>query len=240
MVRTSTESPWPTSITSISACPGCGRWRSGRSNGRNRSKASGFPGVARGSNSHRAPTQARPTASSPGSGSQTIAAGQFATRCRSDQSPSIRAAESCQQNPAAAGDAGNSTRPASASGTTPKLITGIPIRLARGPGSDAWPKNHTVSGNNPRTATPCASRNGLIQPLPCCRGKHQSSQPTPAKLSQKPGASTDSGSNSNTARRASAKDSLPDCARRSSFASNTTAIISSVRTVGNAKPASAV
>ena len=152
----------------------------------------------------------------------------------------MSSADPCQQNVAAAGATGNSRSPASASGTTPRLITGIPIRFAKGPGNDACPKNQTVSGNNPRTATPCASRNGLSQPLPCWRGKHQSSQPTPAKLSQNPGASTDRGSNSNTAIRASANDSALDCARRRSFATSTTAIIKSVRTVGKAKPASAV
>jgi hypothetical protein len=114
--------------------------------------------------------------------------------------------------------------------------------LARGPANEACPNNITVSGNKPRVATACASkkpRNCAFQLRSPSPGRHHSSQATPPKLSQKPGASTDSGSTSNTAIVASANASTARCARRNRRASTTSAIISTVRTVGSAKPATA-
>jgi hypothetical protein len=86
-------------------------------------------------------------------------------------------------------------------------------------------------------AAPCADRNPFAQCCDC--GKHHANQATPAKLSQKPAASTDSGSKSSTAITARASESTILAWRRESRASTTTAIISTVRVVGNAKPASA-
>ena len=37
--------------------------------------------------------------------------------------------------------------------TTARLIHGMPTRFTTGPGSDAWLKNHTLSGSSPSIAT---------------------------------------------------------------------------------------
>src|SRR3546814_19018750 len=71
-------------------------------------------------------------------------------------------------------------------------------------------------------------------------GKHHSSQPTPRKLNQNPGASTANGSANTTAASASANVDAVPAGRRNNRASNNTPIISRVRTVGKAKPAAAV
>src|SRR3546814_7241056 len=71
-------------------------------------------------------------------------------------------------------------------------------------------------------------------------GKHHSSQPTPRKRHQNPGARTASGSANTTAASASANVEAVPAGRRNNRASNNTPIISRVRTVGKAKPAAAV
>ena len=84
-------------------------------------------------------------------------------------------------------------------------------------------------------ATPCArsrSRTGD----PPARGMHHSSQPTPAKLNQNPADSTHSGSTSSIATAAIASACGIAIDRRVLRARATTAIISSVRTVGSEKP----
>ena len=86
-------------------------------------------------------------------------------------------------------------------------------------------------------ATACAGRNAFAQCIDA--GRHQASQATPPKLSQNPAASSDNGSNTRTASIASASTSTRRTWRRARRASTTTAIISTVRTVGNANPAAA-
>src|SRR3990167_966726 len=239
-VCTNTDKPCPTSMTRISTGPGAGGFRSGHNIGRNKTQASARPGVPRGSSSQKAARHASAKATNPVSASHIIEPGQSAIASSALQSQSITRADACQQKAAAVAETVDSKRPSNASGTTHRLITGTPTRLATGPGMDACPKNQIVSGSKPSTATPCALRKLRTCPVPRDCGRHQISQPTPAKLSQKPGASTLRGSNSSTATRASAYDSRPDCGRRNRRAESTTAIISQVRTVGSAKPASAV
>ncbi len=115
---------------------------------------------------------------------------------------------------------------------------GIATRFTSGPAREACPNSATVSGSNATVATPWALRNPRSQP--CSRpGRHQISHSTPAKLSQKPGARTASGSNNSIASAASDSDWATVARRRLQRAVATTAIISTVRTVGSAKPAAA-
>ena len=138
----------------------------------------------------------------------------------------------------------SSAVPSNASGTTTRLHQGIAIRFANGPASEACPNSIALNGSKPSVATPCADRNVRSHAprvsLACRVGMHHTNQATPAKLSQKPAPRIASGSTSNTAIAASASASAARCTRRDSSATTTTAIISIVRTVGSAKPATAV
>jgi hypothetical protein len=241
-VRTSTESPCPTSITVATASPRDGRPRCGHSNGSHNSKASGLPGTPRGSNSQAAPASASGTANHAGSGSDQSASGLRAIHAKPGHGRSNAWAARRHGHCPSPACSASSPVPASASGTTTRLHQGIATMFATGPASEAWPNSITVSGNNPIVATACAPKN----PPRCARqpcwplpGRHHSSQATPPKLSQKPGASTDSGSARSIAINASASVSAARCARRSSRASTTSQIISTVRIVGNANPATA-
>ena len=130
--------------------------------------------------------------------------------------------------------------PSNDSGTATRLIQGIPNRLDSGATSEAWPKNHTVSGSNPSVATPCALRNARMRPPLSPSGRHQTSHATPANDNQNPAASTASGSISRITISAKASDCATEAGRRHKRAASAAAIISKVRTVGSSKPASAV
>ena len=110
-------------------------------------------------------------------------------------------------------------------------------RLTSGPAREACPNIATVSGVSASVATACAARNPRTRVIRSCR--HHISHSTPPKLSQKPGARTDKGSNASTAHTASASSCLVGAGRREQVAAASTATISTVRTVGSANPATA-
>jgi hypothetical protein len=113
-------------------------------------------------------------------------------------------------------------------------------RFTSGPSRAVPPNKAMPSGNRPTLATPCAARNPRrLAPMPArtSLGRHHTSHSTPPKLSQKPADSTDSGAGSSIASAASASP----CTHRAGDAgpaSATSPIISAVRTVGSAPPAS--
>jgi hypothetical protein len=132
--------------------------------------------------------------------------------------------------------------PINANGTITKLTNGTAIRLDNAPTSEASPKNHRVSGSSATVITSCPAESSWMnarRPRPrACR--HNIRNDTPTNDSQKPAASTASGSNSRIAIIASASDCAPLLPRRLQRASATTAIISNVRTVGRPNPARAL
>jgi hypothetical protein len=241
-VRTSTESPCPTSITVATASPRDGSPRCGHNSGNHSSKASGLPGTPRGSKTQAAPASASGAANHAGSGRDQSASGLRAIHSKPGHGRSkANAARRHGHSPNPACNA-SSPVPASASGTTTRLHQGMATMFATGPASDACPNSTTVSGNNPTVATACAPKNPprcARQPCSPLPGRHHRSQATPPKLSQKPGASTDSGSATRITINASASVSAARWARRSRRASTTSQIISTVRIVGNANPATA-
>ena len=222
----------------ISTSPGSGNTRDGHSSGNHSSNANGLPGTPRGSSSQNAPASASGKANQRASGSHHSANGDAASRSNSGHDRSKVVADSDHSACPAPACSDSAAVPSKASGTTTRLHQGTATRLANGPASEACPNSTTVNGSRPSAATPCAPRNSRRG---CCRpcGRHHSSQATPAKLSQKPAPSGASGSTSSTAIAASAKASAADCCRRPSRAPSTITIISSVRTVGNANPATA-
>ncbi len=137
----------------------------------------------------------------------------------------------------APGTTASSPVPSRASGTTTRLHHGLASRFASGPASDAWSNSTAVSGSSPTVATAWADR----KPRSQCRrsGRHPASHATPAKLNQNPAVSIASGSAPSTSRAASASAPVTLAGRRPSLASAITATISTVRTVGRAKPATA-
>jgi len=242
-VRTSTDRPCPTSTTVATASPGGGSPRCGHSSGSHSSAASGLPGTPRGSSSHAAPASASGTANHAGSGSVHSASGLRAIHSKPGHGRSNARAANFQAHAPAPARSASSAVPASASGTTTRLHHGIATRFATGPASDACPNSTTVNGSSPTVATACAPRkprNHPRQPRGVSPCRHHSSQATPPKLSQKPGASTDSGSASSIASSARASASAAPWLRRSNRASTAMPIISAVRSVGSASPASSV
>jgi hypothetical protein len=241
-VRTSTDRPCPTSITVATASPRDGKPRCGHSSGSHSSKASGLPGTPRGSNSQAAPASASGTANHAGSGKDQSASGLRAIHAKPGHGRSkASAARRHGHSPSPACKA-SSPVPANASGTTTRLHHGMAMMFAMGPASDACPNSITVSGSNPTVATACAPKKPprcARQPCSPLPGRHHSSHATPPKLSQNPGASTDSGSATSITINASASVSAARCARRSRLASTTSQIISTVRIVGSANPATA-
>ena len=238
-VRTSTDNPCPTSITTTSTSPGAGKWRSGHSNGSHNARASGLPGTPRGSNNQNAPSNANGSANQCASGSHHNANPLLASHSNSGQLRSKHHAAARHTSAPAPACSDSSPMPINDNGTTTRLHHGTAIRLANGPASDACPNRMALNGSSPTVATVCADtsiRNGL----PVLRGRHHNNQATPRKLSQKPAPSTASGSNSNTTIADNASASAVRSGRRHTMAPATTAIISAVRTVGNAKPAIAV
>src|SRR5690606_23895725 len=195
-VRTSTDSPWPTSSTHNSAWPGAGSPRCGHSSGSHSSSASGLPGTPRGSNSQNPPASASGNANHAGRGSQNSASGVAASHSNSGHERSKHAAASLQHQAPAPRWMASSAVPSSDSGTTTRLHHGIATRLASGPAAEAWPNKATATGSRPMVATACASTNPRTTP-PSERGgvagRHHSSQATPAKLSQNPAVSAASG-----------------------------------------------
>src|SRR5690606_17125272 len=238
-VRSTTAVPCPTSSITSSNSPGRGSARSGHSSGSNSSAASGFPGTPRGSSSQNAPSSASGSANHAASGSQHSATGPSASDSNSGHEASKQVAASRHAGPPQPGCSASSPVPASASGTTTRLHHGIATRLASGPASEACPNSTAVSGSRPRVATHCAARKPPTTGWRPPAGRHQTSQATPAKLSQKPAVSTASGSTSSSAIAASASESPTPIGRRHNRASTTIATISTVRTVGSAKPATA-
>ena len=219
---------------------------SGKSKGKNRNMASHFPGIALGSSKMNAPAIASDKFTKFGSGNHTNARGQALTFSRHHQSNCIAPALNCQKNVAVPRCIEENKSPSNASGTTIKLIQGIPTRLVIGPNSEVSPKNHIDSGSRPSKAIHWDWKNIFIcchRVKPACPvldGKHQTNQATPTKLSQKPGAKTANGSYINIAMSAKASDCEIRMGLLESFATATTAIIRNVRHVGKAKPAKAV
>ena len=226
-------------MTTISASPCAGRNEDGHNTGRNSIIASALPGTPRGISNQKAPIQASTKAASEGSGSHSRVAGEEDNHSRPRHNHSMQLAAICHRAMAPASQTKDDSKPARESGTTTRLMTGMPTRLAIGPESEACPKNQIVSGSRPSTATLCASTKDFSSPDSRGCGRHQTSQATPMKLSQNPGVSTDKGSNRSTTIKASAMASWVRCGRPSKRSSATAAIISRVRTVGSANPANA-
>ena len=238
-VRTSTDKPCPTSIATSSASPCRGRSRAGNSSGNHSSSSSGLPGTPRGSSSQNTDSNASGSANQRDSGSQAIASGLSAMRASHGHSASkhhAAARHGNSPNPACRLSANTPNR---ASGITTRLHHGTAARLANGPANEAWPNNTTVNGSRPSVATACAAAKSCSSAQrrgPCSAGRHHSNQATPAKLSQKPAPRIASGSSSNSAMQPSARVSASRCRRRRQRAATSTAIITAVRKVGNAKP----
>ena len=238
-MRTSTDSPCPTSSTTSSASPWRGSSRSGHSSGSHSSAASHLPGTPRGSSSQNAPASASGSANQRASGSHHSENRLSASQPNSGQLRSKHHAASRHAQPPHPACSASSPVPSSDSGTTTRLHHGIATRLASGPASEAWPNSTAVSGSSPSVATHCAVRNPGTSRCSSTRGRHHTSQATPAKLSQNPAVSSDSGSTRVTATAASASESATRSERRASRATTTTPIISTVRTVGSSQPATA-
>ena len=222
-----------------STSPFPGAWRDGQSKGSHNSSANGLPGTPRGNSIQNAATSASGSAYQRASGSHHNARPLSCSHVKPGQLHPKAVAAQCHAQVPAPGCSDSSPVPNSASGTTTRLHQGTATRFASGPDNDACPNSTTVNGSNPRVATACALAspcNGL-RSLP--GGRHHSSQATPPKLSQKPGVSSARGSTSPTAIAASPSASAIPCPRRASRAATITPIISAVRTVGSAKPATA-
>ena len=215
-VRTSTDSPCPTSITTSSASPCSGKSRSGHSSG---SHSSSGQRLARHAARQQQPERAqqrqwqREPARLRQPPQRQAAVGQpLEQRPSSGRSTTPPRARPTRPHPACSA---SSAMPISDSGTTTRLHHGTATRLANGPANDAWPNRIALSGSSPSVATPCADRKSRTgRALPC--GRHHSSQATPRKLSQKPAPSTASGSSSSTAITASASASAARNGRRHS------------------------
>ena len=218
----------------------------GNNKGTNKMAAKNFPGTARGNNKTKAPSMARLNVSKVGSGSHSMACGQSLIFSKAHHNSCMAAALSFQKNPAIPICTNENNKPSKASGTTTKLIHGIPTILVSGPRTEVWPKNHNDNGNKPSKAIHWDFKNSFICSLrlaaiwPGFKGRHQTNQATPTKLSQNPADNTASGSDNKIAIKANAKDCEIRIGRLESFAIPTTAIIKNVRHVGNAKPANAV
>ena len=236
-MRTNTDSPCPTSNTTSSTSPLRGSSCCGHNSGNHSSSANALPGTPRGNNSHSAPSNANGNATPCASGNHHSAKRLCASHANGVQLRSKHHADARHSPAPAPGQHASSPVPSNANGTTTRLHQGIASKFANGPASDAWSNNTTVNGNNPSVATVCADRKPRNQ---CMRpGRHQASQTTPAKLSQNPAINTAIGSHANTTNAASANEVATPPGRRPKRAITTTAIISTVRTVGSAKPATA-
>src|SRR5690606_18113874 len=234
-VRTRIDIPCPTSSTWSSASPCDGRLRSGQSSGNQSISASGRPGRPRGNSSQNAPSIASGNANQRGSGNHHSANPLSEKRSNSGQLSSKHQAASRQAQPPQPGCNAASNVPSSDSGTTTRLHQGTATRLASGPASDAAPNSATPSGSSPTVATPWADSRSRTGRRPVS-GRHHSNQATPKKLSQNPAPRIASGSNSRMAIAARASASNMDVDRRLAQTPATTAIIRTVRNVGNAKP----
>src|SRR5690606_1910894 len=190
------------------------------------------PGTPRGSSSQNAPTSASGSAYQRASGSHHSEKRLSASQPNSGQDRSKHHAAKRQAQPPHPACTASSPVPSSASGTTTRLHQGIATRLATGPASEAWPNSTAVRGSRPKVATHWAVRKPGTSRCSSTLGKHHTSQATPAKLSQNPAVSSDSGSTRVTATAASASESATRSERRAIRATTTTPIISTVRTVG--------
>src|SRR6185437_879954 len=151
-----------------------------------------------------------------------------------------KCAQKCSSGTPSDGSGSNNALANRVHGTSTKLMNGTATRFASGPTSDAWPKNHTVNGNNAtaiNNGDKPISRN--LPRQPCPRASAHASSTTPAKDSQNPADNTDSGSTRRTAQSARPRPSPRPSPRRAMRASDTAPIIQSVRVVGRPKPASA-
>ena len=125
------------------------------------------------------------------------------------------------------------------SGTITKLTNGTATRFDSAPTSDASPKNQTVSGSSASDITSWPSVSSRTKPsTPRPRARHSIRNATPTNDSQKPGDSTASGSTIEDRDERERKRLRAAAGATAARASATTAIISSVRTVGRLPPAS--
>jgi hypothetical protein len=139
--------------------------------------------------------------------------------------------------------------PASASGVTSSVTSGIATRLATNPTIDTCWKNSKVSGASPTVAMACvrsalriAARLRWRQPTGIttwvAAGSAPNSSATATKDNQKPGCSSAQGSSIATASAAASSTSTEGQRQPRLRSSTTTAIIATVRCAGTPQPAS--
>ena len=210
-MRTSTDSPCPTSITTNSASPCPGSPRSGHSSGSHNIRASGLPGTPRGNSSQNAPSKASGNANQRDSGSHHRARSLFASLSNNGQLRSKHHAAACQTQPPAPAYTVSSNRADQRQRHDHQAPPRDGDQVGEGPGQRRLSEQDDARRQQPERRNALRERKsryyGRPRRIPPACGRHHNNQATPRKLSQKPAPNTANGSTSMTAIPASASAS---------------------------------